>query len=71
MRYVVGVEQGIVARSLLPPGLPGYDPNAIGYAYDPSRARGLLRQAGIGPGTRLEVWNAEAASNRAALAIIQ
>ncbi len=61
----------MVARSLLPPGLPGYDPNIIGYAYDRSRARGLLRQAGIGAGTRLEVWHAEAASNRAALAIIQ
>lgn len=70
VKDVVGVEQGIVARSLLPPGLPGYDPNAFGYTYDPSRARGLLRQAGIANGVQLEVWHAEAASNRAALEII-
>jgi methyl-accepting chemotaxis protein/ABC-type transport system substrate-binding protein len=41
---------GVIAESLLPPGLIGYDPNLRGYEYDPERARSLMRQAGFGSG---------------------
>ncbi|PWT89913.1 MAG: hypothetical protein C5B54_08140 [Acidobacteria bacterium] len=71
VREVVGTERAIVARTLLPPGLPGHDPNASGYSYDPDRARDLLRQAGIAEGTTLEDWHGEAASNRDVLQIVQ
>jgi oligopeptide transport system substrate-binding protein len=37
--------RGIVARGVLPPNLPGYDPDVRGYDYDPAKARGLLEQA--------------------------
>jgi len=47
---------GLVAESLLPPGLLGYDPNLRGYAYDPDRAKSLLREAGYGGGFKIEYW---------------
>jgi ABC-type transport system substrate-binding protein len=71
VKDVVGTVQAIVARTLLPPGLPGHDSSAIVYTYDPERARSLLRQAGVPQGTRLETWHAEAASNLDVLKIIQ
>jgi oligopeptide transport system substrate-binding protein len=37
--------RGIVARGVLPPNLPGYDPTVRGYDYDPAKARGLLEAA--------------------------
>src|SRR5204863_2223699 len=37
---------GVVAKSLLPPGLLGYDPNIRGYDHDPDRARSLMREGG-------------------------
>jgi len=37
------------AKGVLPPGLPGYDPDAEGYSYDPVRAREELAAAGYGP----------------------
>jgi oligopeptide transport system substrate-binding protein len=37
--------RGIVARGVLPPNLPGYDPNVRGYDYDPAKARALLEAA--------------------------
>jgi methyl-accepting chemotaxis protein/ABC-type transport system substrate-binding protein len=45
---------GVVAHSLLPPGLMGYDPGVRGYEHDPERARTLLRQAGFGSGFDVE-----------------
>jgi len=36
------------AKGILPPGLPGYDPDAAGYAYDPERAQQELAAAGYG-----------------------
>ncbi len=71
VRDVVGVEQSLVARSLLPPGLPAHDPSATGYVFDPARSRSLLRQAGVSEGTRIEVWHAEGASNRAVLSVVR
>ncbi|HJZ12115.1 MAG TPA: ABC transporter substrate-binding protein, partial [Acidobacteriota bacterium] len=71
VRDIVGAEQAVIARTLLPPGLPGHDPNAIGYPYDPVRSRSLLNAARIAEGTRLETWHGEAGSNLAVLRIIQ
>ena len=34
-----------MARGVLPPNLPGYDPDVRGYNYDPAKARRLLEQA--------------------------
>jgi methyl-accepting chemotaxis protein/ABC-type transport system substrate-binding protein len=47
---------GFVASSFLPPGLLGYDPNLRKVAYDPDRARDLLRRAGYGSGFATEYW---------------
>ncbi|HEY5609771.1 MAG TPA: ABC transporter substrate-binding protein, partial [Thermoanaerobaculia bacterium] len=47
---------GAIARSLLPPGMLGYDPNLRGYEYDPERARSLLRSAGFANGLTAEYW---------------
>lgn len=38
------------ARGVLPPGLPGHDPSAAGYAGDLKRAKAELAQAGYGRG---------------------
>jgi methyl-accepting chemotaxis protein/ABC-type transport system substrate-binding protein len=46
--------QHIVAKSLLPPGLLGYDETLRGYDYDPERARTLLRQGGQAAGFSIE-----------------
>jgi peptide/nickel transport system substrate-binding protein/oligopeptide transport system substrate-binding protein len=36
------------ARGILPPGIPGYDPNIEGLPYDPERARQLLAESRYG-----------------------
>lgn len=38
--------RGQVAQTILPPLMPGYDPNAEGYEYDPEAAKELLAAAG-------------------------
>jgi len=45
---------GVVAQSLLPPGLLGYDPDIKGLEYDPDRAKALLQKAGHGSGFSVE-----------------
>jgi oligopeptide transport system substrate-binding protein len=50
--------RGVVARGVLPPRLPGFDPSLKGYGYDPERARRLLSQAGVGHGLRPNIWMA-------------
>ncbi|HEU4522911.1 MAG TPA: ABC transporter substrate-binding protein, partial [Thermoanaerobaculia bacterium] len=52
---------GVLARGLLPPGLLGYDPNLRGYAYDPDKARSLLRQGGQPDGFSVEyrTWDTD------------
>lgn len=50
----------VLARGILPPGTLGYNPKLKGYAYDPTRARDLLAQAGY-PGGRglppIAIWS--------------
>ncbi|HKR99654.1 MAG TPA: ABC transporter substrate-binding protein, partial [Candidatus Dormibacteraeota bacterium] len=56
---------GMIAESLLPPGLLGYDPSIRGLAYDPERARQLLRQAGHASGFEIEyrTWETDEFNN--------
>jgi peptide/nickel transport system substrate-binding protein/oligopeptide transport system substrate-binding protein len=35
----------VVARGILPPGMPGYNPEVQGYGYDPDKAKELLARA--------------------------
>jgi len=62
---------GVVAKSLLPPGLLGYDPNLRGIEHDPERARSLLRQAGVN-GLRVEyrTWDTDEFNNSGQLPLI-
>jgi ABC-type transport system substrate-binding protein len=48
--------RGIVARSVLPPSLPGYNPKIEGYPYNPVKARRLLEEAGIPKGFSAPIW---------------
>jgi ABC-type transport system substrate-binding protein len=48
--------RGVVARGVMPPGLPGYDPNIQGYDYNPAAARRLLEAAGVPSGLAPILW---------------
>jgi oligopeptide transport system substrate-binding protein len=39
--------RAVPAGTILPPGMPGYDPSAAIYRYDPERAAALLEEAGF------------------------
>jgi methyl-accepting chemotaxis protein/ABC-type transport system substrate-binding protein len=56
---------GLNARGLLPPGIPGYDPNLRGYDYDPDRARELLAKGGFANGFSLDyrTWDTDEFNN--------
>lgn len=67
-------ERTIVARGVLPPGLPSYNPNLKDYEYSPTKARALLKAAGLEKGFRVELWYGGASVewyDRAAQAIKQ
>jgi len=48
--------RAVVARGVLPPGLPGFNPSLKGYPYDPAMARRLLEQSGHASGLKPELW---------------
>lgn len=47
---------GLVAKSLIPPGLLGYDAELEDYGHDPDRARDLLRRGGYPDGFEVNYW---------------
>ena len=46
MNREIQANRYVVARGILPPGMPGYNPEVQGYDYDPDKAKALLAQAG-------------------------
>jgi len=63
---------GVLAQSLLPPGLLGYDETLRGPQHDPERARGLMRQAGYGSGFSVEyrTWDTDEWNNEGVLPLM-
>ncbi|HYM69494.1 MAG TPA: ABC transporter substrate-binding protein [bacterium] len=47
---------GVVADSMVPAWMSGYNPNVAKYPYDPAKARDLLRQAGYPNGFPTQLW---------------
>jgi len=57
-------------NGIVPKGMFGYDPNVSQYDYNPTKAKALLQQAGIKPGTTIEMdisTNNDIVSNTAVL----
>jgi ABC-type transport system substrate-binding protein len=44
-----------VAKGILPPLMPGYDPNIKGYDYSPDKAKALLAEAGFANGFKTSI----------------
>jgi methyl-accepting chemotaxis protein/ABC-type oligopeptide transport system substrate-binding subunit len=63
---------GVVARSLLPPGLLGQNAELRGFLYDPDRARFLLQQGGHSGDLRVEyrTWDTDEFNNSGQLPLI-
>ncbi|KPA97291.1 ABC transporter substrate-binding protein [Pseudomonas asplenii] len=47
---------GQLAQNALPPAQWSFDPNIKDAPYDPTRAKALLKEAGVAPGTRIDLW---------------
>ena len=47
---------GTAAKNLLPPGVWSADQDLKDYDYDPEQAKVLLKEAGIKPGTTIDLW---------------
>jgi ABC-type transport system substrate-binding protein len=48
--------RGVPAHSVLPPNLPGYNPDLAGYSHDPAMARRLLEDAHLPHGFSFDLW---------------
>jgi methyl-accepting chemotaxis protein/ABC-type transport system substrate-binding protein len=64
--------QSVCAKSLLPPGLLGYDESLRGFQYDPDRARALMRQGGYESGFTVDyrTWDTDEFSNSGLLPLL-
>src|SRR6185436_9061143 len=62
----------VVAQSLLPPGLLGYDDTLRRPEYDPDRARALMREAGYASGFTMEyrTWDTDEFNNSGMVPLI-
>ncbi|WNK39418.1 ABC transporter substrate-binding protein [Pantoea agglomerans] len=47
---------GTVAKNILPPAVWSADKDLKDYDYDPEKAKALLQQAGVKPGTEIALW---------------
>ena len=47
---------GTAAKNLLPPGVWSADQDLKDYDYDPEKSKALLKEAGIKPGTTIDLW---------------
>jgi methyl-accepting chemotaxis protein/ABC-type transport system substrate-binding protein len=63
---------GVVARSLLPPGLLGYEPTLRGFEHDVERARSMMREGGYPTGFRVEyrTWDTDEFNNSGLLPLL-
>jgi ABC-type transport system substrate-binding protein len=46
----------VPAKGILPPPMPGFNPNLSGYPYDPAKARQFLAESGLTNGFSCKLW---------------
>lgn len=44
------------AKNLIPPTMWGYNDDVKDYAYDPAKAKELLKEAGLPDGFAIDLW---------------